>query len=227
MASHSNILVWRIPWIEEAGRLQSMWLQRVGHDWATQHTHTKRRNSKCDLLVITSRIDRQHPINECFHVWAVKQLNTYIKWDKVMTTNSLRSLQGKISPQWVIKIPEWFQRSGGYGIVGKIAGQAIYVCVGWDLISNVFLDKSAQRSIILISQKRNSDRTMDIPRPQNWKLWGWIQGQDSIQGQMSSQTFLGQDFESFFHLKLLWFVHSTLQHTRGILCNSFLVVSMQ
>ena len=32
MASHSNILVWRIPWIEEAGRLQSMRLQRVGHD---------------------------------------------------------------------------------------------------------------------------------------------------------------------------------------------------
>ena len=97
--------------------------------------------------------------------------------NNVMTTNSLRSLQ--ISPQWVIKIPEWFQRSGGYGIVGKIAGQVIYVCVGWDLISNMFLDKSAQRSIILISQKRNSDSTMDSPRPQSWNLWGWIQGQVS------------------------------------------------
>jgi hypothetical protein len=32
MASHSNILVWRIPWIEEAGRLRFMQLQRVGHD---------------------------------------------------------------------------------------------------------------------------------------------------------------------------------------------------
>ena len=29
MAAHSSILVWRIPWIEEAGRLPSMWLQRV------------------------------------------------------------------------------------------------------------------------------------------------------------------------------------------------------
>ena len=32
MAIHSSILVWRIPWTEEPGRLQSMGLQRVGHD---------------------------------------------------------------------------------------------------------------------------------------------------------------------------------------------------
>ena len=30
MATHSSILAWRIPWIEEPGGLQSMWLQRVG-----------------------------------------------------------------------------------------------------------------------------------------------------------------------------------------------------
>ena len=34
MATHSSTLVWRIPWREEPGRLQSMGLQRVGHDWA-------------------------------------------------------------------------------------------------------------------------------------------------------------------------------------------------
>ena len=32
MASHSSILAWRIPWTEEPGRLQSVGLQRVGHD---------------------------------------------------------------------------------------------------------------------------------------------------------------------------------------------------
>ena len=36
MANHSNILAWRIPWTKEPGRLQSMGLQRVGHDWATR-----------------------------------------------------------------------------------------------------------------------------------------------------------------------------------------------
>ena len=32
MAFHSSILAWRIPWTEEPGRLQSMGLQRVGHN---------------------------------------------------------------------------------------------------------------------------------------------------------------------------------------------------
>ena len=35
MATHSNTLVWRIPWREKPGRLLSKGLQRVGHDWAT------------------------------------------------------------------------------------------------------------------------------------------------------------------------------------------------
>ena len=32
MATHSSALAWRVPWLEEPGRLQSMGLQRVGHD---------------------------------------------------------------------------------------------------------------------------------------------------------------------------------------------------
>ena len=32
MATHSNILAWRIPWTEEPGGLQPMRLHRVGHD---------------------------------------------------------------------------------------------------------------------------------------------------------------------------------------------------
>jgi len=32
MVTHSSILAWRIPWPEETGGLQSMGLQRVGHD---------------------------------------------------------------------------------------------------------------------------------------------------------------------------------------------------
>ena len=32
MATHSNILAWRIPWTEEPGGLQSMGSHRVGHD---------------------------------------------------------------------------------------------------------------------------------------------------------------------------------------------------
>ena len=32
MATHSSILAWKIPWMEEPGGLQSMGLQKVGHD---------------------------------------------------------------------------------------------------------------------------------------------------------------------------------------------------
>ena len=32
MATHSSTLAWKIPWMEECGRLQSMESQRVGQD---------------------------------------------------------------------------------------------------------------------------------------------------------------------------------------------------
>ena len=32
MAPHSSTLAWKLPWMEEPGRLQSMGLLRVGHD---------------------------------------------------------------------------------------------------------------------------------------------------------------------------------------------------
>ena len=39
MAPHSSTLAWKIPWMEESGRLQSMGSPRVGHDWETSlHT---------------------------------------------------------------------------------------------------------------------------------------------------------------------------------------------
>ena len=41
MATHPSILAWRIPWMEEPGRLQSMGLLRVGHDFTfTFHFHS-------------------------------------------------------------------------------------------------------------------------------------------------------------------------------------------
>ena len=38
MATHSSILAWKIPWMKEPNRLQSMRSQRVGHNWATSLT---------------------------------------------------------------------------------------------------------------------------------------------------------------------------------------------
>ena len=38
MATHSNILAWRIPWTEEPGGLQSTVWKRIKHDWVTQRS---------------------------------------------------------------------------------------------------------------------------------------------------------------------------------------------
>ena len=48
MATHSCILVCRIPWTEEPGRLQSMGLQRVRYDWATKHM------AQHSMIILTS-----------------------------------------------------------------------------------------------------------------------------------------------------------------------------
>ena len=58
--THSSILAWEIPWTEKSGGLQSMGLQRVRHDWVSDHlcvrtyTHTgslQDKNVRVDLLI--------------------------------------------------------------------------------------------------------------------------------------------------------------------------------
>ena len=40
MATHTSILAWKIPWTKKPDGLQSVGLQRVGHNSACTHTHT-------------------------------------------------------------------------------------------------------------------------------------------------------------------------------------------
>ena len=42
MATHSSILPWKVSWTEDPGELQSMGLQRIRHNWTTDHTHPHR-----------------------------------------------------------------------------------------------------------------------------------------------------------------------------------------
>ena len=52
VATHSSILAWKILWTEEPGRLQSMWLQRVRHDLATEQQHLNKQDF-INLFVLT------------------------------------------------------------------------------------------------------------------------------------------------------------------------------
>ena len=50
MATHFSTLAWKILWMKEPHRLQSMGLQRVGHDWATSLTCSLvTKDVKCQL----------------------------------------------------------------------------------------------------------------------------------------------------------------------------------
>ena len=51
MVTHSSILAWRIPWMEEPGGLQSMGSQRVRHDWTTSLSLSHVRRGKGALWV--------------------------------------------------------------------------------------------------------------------------------------------------------------------------------
>ena len=52
MAPHSSTLAWKIPWTEEPDRLQSTGLQRVGHDWVTEHVLCMLCPSCLDVCVV-------------------------------------------------------------------------------------------------------------------------------------------------------------------------------
>ena len=67
MATHSRTLTWKIPWMEEPGRLQSMGSQRVGHNWATSLFH----------LV---RIVRGRPVDIDFPAWRYLLTSHAVKW---------------------------------------------------------------------------------------------------------------------------------------------------
>ena len=56
MATHSSILAWKSPWMEEPGRLQSTGSQRVGHDLATSLM------TKCTSLAYLG----QSPLGCCY-----------------------------------------------------------------------------------------------------------------------------------------------------------------
>ena len=57
MAPHSSTLVWKIPWTEEPGRLRSMGLLRVGHDFTfTFHFHALEKEMATHSSVLAWRI---------------------------------------------------------------------------------------------------------------------------------------------------------------------------
>ena len=61
MATHSGILAWKSPWIEEPGGLQPMGLQRAGHNRAAeQQQYTSYHTSIHITLTVQTCIHKTH-----------------------------------------------------------------------------------------------------------------------------------------------------------------------
>ena len=91
MATHSSILAWRSPWMEEPGRLQSTGSQRVRHDWSTS-LHFTYRNlwtdiHTCHIRFFTYSIRKRWPRYlyknmEIFilHIWKYMCQYSHVKY---------------------------------------------------------------------------------------------------------------------------------------------------
>ena len=82
MAPHSSTLAWKIPWMEEPGRLQSMGLWRVRHDWATSFSlfifmHWRRKWQPTSVFLLGESQGRGSLVG-C-PLW-VAQSQTRLKW---------------------------------------------------------------------------------------------------------------------------------------------------
>ena len=82
MTPHSSTLAWKIPWMEESGRLQSMRLQRVGHDWVTSLSlftflHWRRKWQPTPVFLL-GESHRWRSLVGC-HLWGHTE-STWLKW---------------------------------------------------------------------------------------------------------------------------------------------------
>ena len=75
MAIHSSTIAWKIPWREEPGRLQSMGLQRAGHDCDFTHSlpaHYFPGTVQCAFTYIISLIFQNNLVRYMLSVLAMK-----------------------------------------------------------------------------------------------------------------------------------------------------------
>ena len=73
MVTHSSTLGWKIPWIEEAGRLQSMGLQRVRHNWATSFSFSLYFLLEKEMATHSSVLAWRIPWTEGPSLWGCKE----------------------------------------------------------------------------------------------------------------------------------------------------------
>ena len=98
VATHSSILAWRIPWTQEpTGGLQSMGLQRVRHDWATNTYNPWKAWSRKTWSNLQFRIITGNRVEKKFH-----REKSFTLMDNCFSTKVLQLNGGKnsLSNKW-------------------------------------------------------------------------------------------------------------------------------
>ena len=103
MANHSSTLAWKIPWKEEPGRLQSMGLLRVRHDWATSLSlftfmHWRRQGNPLQCSCLENPRDRGA---WWAAVYGVAQSRTQLKW---LSSSSSSWSKVQINPKYHLPV---------------------------------------------------------------------------------------------------------------------------
>ena len=107
MAPHSSTLAWKIPWMEEAGRLQSMESLGVRRNWATSLSlfsfmHWRRKWQPTPVFLPGESQGRGSLVGCC--LW-VAQSRTWLKWLSSSSSNSpLISLSGGAHEMMLLKL---------------------------------------------------------------------------------------------------------------------------
>ena len=111
MAPHSSTLAWKIPWMEEPGRLQSMGSLKVGHNWATSLSlftflHWRRKWQPTPVFLPGKSQGRWWAA-----VYGVAQSRTQLKW---------LSSSSSLADNWELFIRRHNMRRKRYNTMRKI-----------------------------------------------------------------------------------------------------------
>ena len=103
MAPHSSTLAWKILWMEEPGRLQSMGLLRVGHDWETSLSpFTSCTGEGNGNLLQCSCLENPRDGRAWWAaVSGVAQSQTWLKWLSTSSSHELETFFYFKGPMWL------------------------------------------------------------------------------------------------------------------------------
>ena len=168
VATHSSTLAWKIPWMEEPGRLQSMGLRRVGHDWAISLHSSVQSLSHFWLFVTPWTIARQASLS-ITNSWSLFKL---IHWagDAIQPSHPLSSPSIFPSLQYFpasgsLQMSQFFA-SGGQSIGASASASVLPMniqdwfllgCTGWISLqskgfSSVFSNTTVKKHQFFSSQ---------------------------------------------------------------------------